>query len=463
MRLRRALSAFLRFLAEMQFRCQSAACPLCGQKVAAGREKVLTAKTVDTMDVADILCPDGVLNEIMSKRKEYLGKLTSPITQGKDGRWFTRVPDPSKGDHGRRMIRGRTREEVEDKVIRFFAGIDAEMSKKCYTVGECWTAWLEWRKEHNLRLQASSMQIFWQYKRRWCDGTSFSALKITDVKKDDIVNFLLGHIREEGLTRKVAEALVGQVRGLMRWAYTQELIESNPFEKILLEDEVYPAAVPAKPKKAEDRVLSTQQSADLTESTEAHLKAHPEYLIDYGILIVQGTGMRAGEMVALQWDDIHHTDDWTRGYIDLTHSEHRIPSESGGRQRFEVGDTKTHYERKVPFGAKVGDVLHRLYEAQKAQGVDSSYVLESVTGRPTANALEKATLRRAAKADIGTVRPHRIRRTVASNLHHLKLDEATVARIMGHSEEVDREYYTYDVEEDRRVVTAMDSVTSCHQ
>lgn len=383
-----------------------------------------------------ILNPDDVLKEIMNTRNKYLSKLTSPITQGggADKRWKTYVPDKAM-KHGRRLICRQTREELENAVIEFFMKQDQTVISSNMTVGDCWQLWYDFKKTHNRKLKTTSLKMFRSDKIKFLDGTAFAKQKISTLDETAIEDYLIEQVERYQMTQNRTCQLAGYIKGIFFVAYRKHIIDSNPWDRVSLKEVVYPACYSPKLLSDEERILSDIQMCKINQVVELHLAKNPYYFPDYAILIAQYTGMRVGELAALQWADIEG------GRILVTKSMRRVVTDDG--QTVEIGDTKNHKNRSIPIGHELATILDRIKIAQLSLGIHSDYVLDSGE-LPTANALGKAASRRGKEAGIeGTLTIHRIRRTVASRLNAV-YDRATVSHIMGHTEEVDSKHYDYD-------------------
>lgn len=393
-------------------------------------------KHVMQLSVDAILDPNGVLNEAMKAREKYLGMLNHPITQGKgkDKRWSTWVPDKTKKE-GRRLIRKPTKEEVENAVILFFMGQEKKISSSDMTVEDCWKLWYDFKKTHNRTLKTTSLKMFQSDKKKFFDGTDFSRRKISSLNETDIEDYLVEQVERYQMTQKRVGQLAGYVKGIFFVAYRQRIIDSNPWDRVSLKEVVYPSCYNPRHQPDEERILSDIQMYQVQQAVNTHLAKNPYYLPDYSILIALYTGMRAGEIAALEWSDIQD------GCIRVTKSMRRVIINNG--QTVEIGDTKNHKDRSIPIGKELTAILDRIKSAQETMGIDSSYILDNGS-LPTPNTLGKAARRRGIEAGIdGALTIHRIRRTVASRLNAI-YDRATVSHIMGHTEEVDVRHYDYD-------------------
>lgn len=388
------------------------------------------------LTVDDILDPNGVLNEAMKARERYLEMLKHPITQGKgkDKRWSTWVPDKTKKE-GRRLIRKPTKEEVENAVILFFMEQEQKISSSDMTVEDCWKLWYDFKKDHNRNLKTTSLKMFRSDKKKFFDGTTFIKRKISDLNEVDIEDYLIEQVERYQMSQNRACQLAGYVKGIFFVAFRQHIIDNNPWDRVSLKEVVYPACYNRKRQPDEERILSDIQMRRVQKAVEDHLTREPHYLSDYGILIAQYTGMRVGEIAALQWSDIQD------GCIQVTRSMRRVITDNG--QTVEIGDTKNSKHRAIPIGKELTAIFDRIRSVQTDMNIGSIYVLDNGT-LPTANAIGKAAKRRGIEAGInGALTIHRIRRTVASRLNTI-YDRATVSHIMGHTEDVDEKHYDYD-------------------
>lgn len=412
--------------------------------------------------VDDILFPDGAMEKLMRARQQYLDKVTAPIVQGqgKDKRWHTRVKDPTTKT-GYRLIAGKTREDVERKVIQFF--MDTENAQPLSpTVSECWHDWYAFRKEHNHELKRRSFSVYMSCWNRYFAGTAFAARRVRDITDTDIEKFMVDVIEKRHLVHTQATEFAFHMRQIFWWAYKQHVIDRNPWEYVDVKDVVFPACTAVPVRHDADMILSPAQVEQFTTAVEKHLTKHPDYLPDLMILVSKYTGMRTGEIVALQWADIQD------GYIQLRHSERRY-TDTPGHQTYEVGDTKTHRERRVVVVPELDAIFNRIRAIQRRNGWYSMYVgywenAKGVLGRMTANCLGKAIAQRGTEANIdGGVTVYRFRRTVESGLRERGLSGETVGHILGHSRKVGDEHYAYDMTSDKTVLAAMQGMYASPQ
>ena len=370
-----------------------------------------------------------LLEEIEMMKKKYLSMHTIPITkgQGADGRWHTRLPDG-------RMIRRKNKSDVEKEVIQYYRDLESGRTiDRNITVQEMFLKWIEY-KEKNPTLKSETFRKYRNDYSRCLKDTDFGRMKVVRVDYRDIENFLVERTEELGLKSRTVSNLAGYLRNMFNYAVRQKLMDEDPFKGVDLRNNVYPFCIRTM-KDDEDRIMTAGEINRLLDRLHEK-QADGYYAPDWAIEICIWTGLRVGEVVALQWSDIRD------GQIHVTRSERRICNEDGPDE-YEIGDTKNHKSRFVPVGKELQDVLDRLKAAQKKDNVYSMYIIADREGRVNAHRVSNAMRRRSEEAGLKVRSIHAIRRTVSSILNTM-YDRATVSKILGHTEEVNMLHYDYD-------------------
>ena len=204
---------------------------------------------------------------------------------------------------------------------------------------------------------------------------------------------------------------------------------------------VKPPKVNVKPKR-ERGTLSREQVQDLL---DAALQYSPSRHAEIATMVL--TGMRAGEVYALRFDDI----DFEKESVDVSRAV----------WKGEEGTTKTEDPRIVPLHPKLAEVLQdqrRSLIRKQHRGLKSGLVFPSDTGgHRNANslydALELAV--EAAKIDLH-VTPQVLRRTFNTLMMLAGTDRIALRAIMGHtSEEMTRRYSGVGLDVKRAAVTKL--------
>lgn len=153
---------------------------------------------------------------------------------------------------------------------------------------------------------------------------------------------------------------------------------------------------------------------------------------DYVVLVlVLFTGMRIGEMLALEWSDIVKNE--TDHHI---HIHRTLQTRLVGREKCRVKDgTKTSYERFIPLNEEIEYCLSLLKEFDSYHDIKCNYVActrASTRQNPRNIARSIAALNK--KAGITeNVTPHTLRHTFGSTLIRNGIGVEVVSKLLGHS------------------------------
>lgn len=399
-----------------------------------------------------MMSSDDVLDYINMNRQKYLKMHTAPITQGKGGdhRWTTRVPDKSKSD-GRRVIRKPTKEEVENEVIKFY--MEQEQSAKqakistTITLSALFPLWIEYAANRP-NIASETLRKYRNDYKRFIANSDFGQMKIREIDCFDIEDFLIAEIQRLNLRKKALGNLFGYLKSVFAYAMRKRIIQRNPCDLVDLKNVRPYCNNTARPNA--ERVLTDTEITALLHTLHHHQAEYPLYMADYAIEICIHTGLRVGEVAALRWDCI------ANGELHIRQSEHRVDHEDSA-STYEIGATKNGKERRIPISDGLQAVFDKIRFLHEAHDIHSDYIIADAEGRVIAPTISKAMYRRGVEANIHAKSIHALRRTVSSKLNS-RLPSATVALIMGHTEEVNLNHYNYDIVELKIKREAMEQI-----
>lgn len=242
------------------------------------------------------------------------------------------------------------------------------------------------------------------------------------------------------------------IEGWTVWALSQSDAEGRPYSHATLQqwwrvlcnllrdmaadlhlpDPLVRATPPRRLQEPLRREQRTIESDDLTQLLTAARTYTLERYLEIAVLAL--TGMRSGELYALQWDA-----------VDLQGRLFVVRRSVSLGQLTET--TKTKSQRTVPMHPILADLMTQHKADQQAAGIGTAacdLVFPSRVGTPrTTNTLRKA-FRKIAEAT-GTqfrVGPQVLRRSMNSNLLRENVDRLTIRSIMGHTtEQMTARYY----------------------
>lgn len=223
----------------------------------------------------------------------------------------------------------------------------------------------------------------------------------------------LMELLQEEISRRTIRGMYGTLKTALRQAVAWGVLDKDPSEGL---------RSPRVPRQ-EKKVLSAEELQRL-------LLAARQYKHYPVIRLLAVTGMRLGEALGLQWNDI----DWKKGTVTVQRSVNT-------RDRKVKPDTKTAGSRRtLPLDAETLEVLRQLYEQEKKSKVRSLqrntlvFHADDDPSRPLrAGAVWRTLTRALAAAGLPHLRVHDLRHTAGSLLVAAGVPLPTVAEFLGHS------------------------------
>lgn len=375
----------------------------------------------------------------MTKRQKTLENHKWSIYQGSDGKWRTYLPDDIKG---RKLIKKSTKEDVENAIIAYYnAKEKAEQEKnvKCFN-----DVYFLWREFHDAGVVDNTMAKYdTDYKRYFEDEEFFCKRDITTITEYDIQRYLFNVTKEKKLCMKATKTLFGYMKNTFTFAMRKKYIEENPMAYLVAKD-FYKFCVPSSRSQRKKTIVSDDASKLLDQFQKTHSKKE-NYIPMYAVELAVLTGMRVSEIVALKWDDIVDNN------IVISKSEkfNRKTSE-----RY-IDDTKNHLIRVFPLTGQISELLDTVRYIQKKNGITSEWIFADETGRIHAGKVSSCIKNKCIAANIQTYGIHAYRRTLNSQMAKDGIPTTVRASLLGHSERVNEEYYTFDIaemEEKRKII-----------
>jgi len=319
----------------------------------------------------------------------------------KDGTVMYRV---TLDDGERKAFYGKTEKECRQKYKEYLdnKGVTIE---KVVTVSDWAEKWLEIYKKgkveygtyHNYELYVKNHII-----------PDLGHLKLNNVRPAHIEEFFSHRTHlSESARRHIRIAL----RGIFETAVDNKYCISNP---------VKPQKSLKKPEET-IKIFTLDQLEKLISDAKAH---------KFGayVLIPLYTGMRLGELLALQWGDI----DLKHGIITVRQS--RAVAEAGG---YENKTTKNRKVRAVDIGEKLNEIL-------SGMPMTGLYLFSGELGRPispvTYNRRYKEVFEETGNFYLSA---HKCRHTYASELLHSGVDIRLIQELLGHTRISTTEIYTH--------------------
>lgn len=352
----------------------------------------------------------------MNKRKEALEKHPYKITQGKDGKWRTYLPDK---ENGRRLVKRTTKDSIEDAVVKYWR---AELEDP--TIQEVFNEWNDRRLELKKISESTHLRNDYIFKKHFKE---FGKKKIKSVSAEEFGEFLEEQIPEYEMTAKAFSNLKGVTRGFLKRAKKRKLISFN-VEELFQELDTSESDF--------KRIIKEDYEEVFNEFEREKIM---KYLIDnldmrnIGIIILFLTGIRVGELVTLKHSDFS-------GNSFKVRRTETCYLEEKGKYVYDVKEFP-----KTPAGVRVS-VIPNDYQwlLRKIALLNpfGDYIFYENNRRLNTHSISRRLDSICKKLDIYHKSPHKIRKTYGSILLDSHVDKRLIMDLMGHTDiECTETYY----------------------
>ena len=346
------------------------------------------------------------------QRKEFLKKHKNAIWQGADGRWITYL-DCGKG---RRMIRKRTLEEIEDEIISYWQN---KMSNP--TIKEAFDEYNDGRLELNQISAASHMRYKQDFVRYY---GLIQDRRVRSITAEELCDYIEKRISELELTSRAFANFKTITKGMFKRAYRRKYVDFRIEEEVLQVIDL------------SDRQFKKVRKEDYQEVfTEEEYRKYINYLCENldrwnaALLLILITGMRGGEVVTLSYEDLHFENDVFS--VNVNHTETRYKDENG-RYAYGVKEApKTDAGIRRVIVPKQFNWLYDWFTHCKKEG----YIFIGIHDtRITTNSLRRRQVVNCKRLGFYQKSPHKGRKTYGSILLDNNLDNNMIMQQMGHTD-----------------------------
>lgn len=374
----------------------------------------------------------------MDKRKRLLDRHLYSIWEGKDGKWYTYLPDEGKG----RVLKKRvTKKAIEDLVVEFYSmqlkvdGIHArEKEKEESRFSSNFEAWKN--KQISYGISNNTVQKYECDYRRFFYGTDFEKMDIRDITEEDVTIFIISRIRELGLKEKAGKALWGYISGVFKSARINKKIADDPCKYV--DTRAFFKFYNRDSAPSESRILGDDEMERIMDRIKQDHIDKPWYMPSYAVELAAYTGMRAGELAGLKWADVHADE----RVIVICRSERYDHKQ----KIYSVSSTKTNKSRRFPITEEILLLFERVRSIQEEYGSQGDFVFSTsdghVHGRTISDCMRNKCIQIGMEHTKGV---HAVRRTVNSKMRCAGVSATVAASLLGHTEEVNNSNYTYDI------------------
>ena len=381
--------------------------------------------------------------EIMKKNlEEYVLKIhTSKISQGQrdDKRWHTTV---RRKEGNRIILKKPTYEELIKALVDFYG---LEEKKYTCTLRSLYPTWTKYK----LSMGATSSNIRridadW---RKYYENDAIVDKELKSLTINTIRCWLASKISEYGMDSKKFYNMQTIFKQIFLYAYEEELIKNNPFDRISFPKKQYFKGEASKLRKLEQAKRQVFNEDEIRKIKELAMqdflehKHHSTSSAALGVLLLFQTGLRVGELVALREDCIFEDHLYVsceeqRDYnIEIDMDTKKVSCVYNGTK---VGLAKTDAAyRDVILTSEAKRIIEMVRENNRENGFETNgYLFVNAKQRMQENTILKRLYKYCDEANLERRSPHKVRKTFASSLiNHGAMDLSEVASLMGHVDE----------------------------
>lgn len=359
---------------------------------------------------------ETVLVEYMKKaqleliKKAHPYKITPPKKEG--GRWQTYVKDLSQAS-ARKQIKAPSEDALYEALAEYY--LTGE------TFCELFCEWLNYLDGYGKT--GGTLQRHEQRYDKYFASSKIADMSIRNVNILTLEAECNRIVTDFNLTRHEWQQAKTILIGVFKYAVKKGMIAKTPMEQV----EIGVKCKQVNKKSSETQVYQTDEFNDLTAYLETK---YTETEDDSFLAILFGlyTGVRVGELAALQFGDIEDKK------LHIVREETRRKTKVNGKWESTcvvVPHTKTDYDRFVTLLPQAFDVLRRLWE-KHPRHKPSDYLFtrdgERLRERQLAYVLEKFSERKGKR----TKSTHKMRKTYASRLVACGVPIEHVRQELGH-------------------------------
>lgn len=356
-------------------------------------------------------------------KQEALQKHKYSIWQGKNGKYYTKLPD-STNSSGVKQIMRNSMEKLEEAIAEFY--IESDYNP---TVKDTYMAWVK-NKFSRGEICKGTVDRYDKDFEKYFKSVNFYKRRMKYISENDLENFMVTTIVENNLTHKAFSNCRTLIYGIFKFA-KKEGTTNISITNFIKDLEVSEKLFKKKIVKKEEEVFDEDEIPMI----QYYLETHPT-IINLGILLTFYIGVRAGELSTIKMSDI----DLKKRTIFIQRTEIKYKNEKGLTIRdvrdFPKTDAGVRY---IILTDKAIEIIKRILAIQH----HTEWLLEKDGKRIRGQMYSLHLYRICDKLHIQRRSVHKIRKTYITNLLDAEVDESLVMEQVGHAniDTTQRYYY----------------------
>lgn len=263
----------------------------------------------DPNDVLQFLLDKGMINmddvrDEMNKirKNEILKNHPYKIWEDKHGRWWTQLPDPTKKEGRRKVVKSRL-DDLHQILYDYYGEGEPAPQKKPVTLRMLYPEWLEYKGLHTeAPTYITRLNADW---KTYYLGTEIIEIPLKKLDRLTLDTWAHTLIKEHDMTKTCYYNVTTIIRQALDYAKEQGLIPSNPMREVKVSAKLFRKV---KKKSNETQVFTVEERREITRyAWEDFRNEVKDYVLSpLAVLFQFETGVRIGELCALRYEDIEH-------------------------------------------------------------------------------------------------------------------------------------------------------------
>ena len=367
----------------------------------------------------------------MNERKKFIDMHEYEKWQGKNGLWYTYLPDDTKG---RKLVKRKDLKSLEDAVIKFYKSEKSSEEKKNITLKEIFPMWVRFKQKHT-NSTSYIKRITSDYNKFYLSEKDFINMPLKDMKPVFLDEWAHDMIKRYDMTKKMYYNMSIILRQCLDFAVDKEYISENPFSKVKINTKLFRRV---KKKSGETEVYTEEEEKKLVLDMLRRFNNDTTNTAPLAVILLFETGLRIGELCALKFEDI----DENNHYIHIQRQEIRdfiqVDEYNMKFNGFKIAEyTKSDDGfRDVYLTETARQIINAVKKINFINGeMNNSFIFIRNKKNINHYSVQAMIKRGCEKIGINVKTSHKIRKTYISTLIDSGLNIDQIRRMAGHSDE----------------------------
>lgn len=350
--------------------------------------------------------------ETMSNQK-LLEQHPYSITENKDGRFSTYLPDEMKPNHRRKVVKN-CRELLEKEIIKFYKEREKQQSIQNITLRQFYPDWFEYKSLHTS--SSAYMRTIDELWKKYYVNDPIVDRPLVELDECTLDTWAHSLIKDRALGKRQYYNMAIIFRQSLDLAKKKGIVTTNAFNNFKVD---YKLFKPTEKKPDATQVFLTDEQPLIEQEAYKDFE-NTQKTACLAIPLLFQTGLRVSEIVALRWSDI---DEEQENSIHIQRMETKTYEKKDDGTwdtptRIVIPRTKSiQGNRNVYLTTTARNILEQIHRCNEEKGYDNTgFIFMNENGRVTAPSLDKRIRRYCRKIGISEKGLHKIRKTYISTL-----------------------------------------------